>query len=92
LQDADRLDAIGAIGIARCFATGTTMRAAFYDVSDPFCTAREPDDKRFSVDHFFRKLLRISDTLHTPTARRLAEQRTHFMRAFLDQLGAEIGK
>src|SRR4051794_1047122 len=59
LQDADRLDAIGAIGIARCFATGAVMRQPFYDPGDPMCARHEPDDQRFSVDHFFRKLLRI---------------------------------
>jgi uncharacterized protein len=90
LQDADRLDAIGAIGIARCFATGGTMGASFYDPDDPFCARREPDDKRFSVDHFYRKLLRIEGTLHTATARRLAGERTRFMQVFLDQLGREI--
>jgi uncharacterized protein len=90
LQDADRLDAIGAIGIARCFATGAVMRQPFYDPADPLCRRREPDDKRFSVDHFFRKLLRIQDGLHTATARRLAEERTRFMEAFLAQLEREI--
>jgi uncharacterized protein len=90
LQDADRLDAIGAIGVARCFATGATMRQPFYDPEDPLCARREPDDKRFSVDHFFRKLLRLADTLHTPTARRLAAQRTAFMREYLAQLEREI--
>jgi len=91
LQDADRLDAIGAIGIARCFATGAVMRSPFYDPADPFCARREPDDKRFSVDHFYKKLLRIEGTLHTATARRLAAERTRFMQAFLSQLGGEIG-
>ena len=90
LQDADRLDAIGAIGIARCFATGGSMGAAFYHPADPFAAHRELDDKRFSVDHFYRKLLRIEGTLHTATARRLAGERTRFMEAFLAQLGSEI--
>jgi uncharacterized protein len=90
LQDADRLDAIGAVGIARCFATGATMRQPFYDPADPLCTRREPDDKRWSVDHFFRKLLKIPGTLHTATARRMAEERGRFMEAFLAQLGREI--
>lgn len=91
LQDADRLDAIGAVGIARCFATGATMRVPFYDPDDPLCARREPDDKQFSVDHFFRKLLRIPDTLHTATGRRLAAPRTRFMRDYLAQLEREIG-
>jgi uncharacterized protein len=91
LQDADRLDAIGAIGVARCFATGGTMGASFYDPQDPFGARRELDDKRFSVDHFYRKLLRIEGTLHTATARKLAGERTRFMQAFLAQLAVEIG-
>jgi uncharacterized protein len=90
LQDADRLDAIGAVGVARCFATGAVMRQPFYDPEDPFCARRQPDDKRFSVDHFYRKLLRIESTLHTATARRLAAERSRFMEAFLHQLGAEL--
>jgi uncharacterized protein len=91
LQDADRLDAIGAVGVARCFATGAVMRAAFYAPSDPFCERRAPDDKRFSVDHFYRKLLKLGDGLHTATARTLADERIRFMRQFLEQLAREIG-
>ena len=90
LQDADRLDAIGAIGIARCFATTTEMRRPFYAPDDPLCRARTPDDKLWGVDHFFRKLLRIPATLHTETARRLAVDRVRAMESFLDQLAREI--
>jgi len=90
LQDADRLDAIGAIGIARCFSTGATMRAPFYDPADPFAKNRPLDDQRFSVDHFFRKLLKIPERLHTATARRLAEPRVEFLNQFLARLADEI--
>jgi uncharacterized protein len=90
LQDADRLDAIGAIGIARCFATCAEMSVPFYNADDPFCAAREPDDKRWGVDHFYRKLLRIPDGLHTATARAIAKDRTRIMEAFLAHLGQEI--
>jgi uncharacterized protein len=90
LQDADRLDAIGAIGIARCFATSADMKRPFYAPDDPFCQAREPDDKQWGIDHFYRKLLRIGDGLHTPTARAIAAERIAFMRAFLDQLAREL--
>ncbi len=90
LQDADRLDAIGAIGIARCFATGAEMKRPFYATDDPFCMQRAPDDKRFTLDHFYRKLLRVKDSLHTEAARRVAAKRTTFMRAFLDQFAEEI--
>jgi uncharacterized protein len=90
LQDADRLDAIGAIGIARCFATSASMGRPLYAAVDPFCAAREPDDKAWGLDHFYRKLLRIPEHLRTPTARRLAAERTEFMRAYLEQLAREI--
>jgi uncharacterized protein len=90
LQDADRLDAIGAIGIARCFATSAAMGRPLYAAVDPFCASREPDDKAWGLDHFYRKLLRIPEHLRTATARRLAAERTDFMRAYLDQLAREI--
>jgi len=90
LQDADRLDAIGAVGIARCFATTSEMQRPFYHPDDPFCAAREPDDKQWGIDHFYRKLLRIPDVLHTDTARAIARERVSFMEAFLAQLGREI--
>jgi uncharacterized protein len=91
LQDADRLDALGAIGIARCFSTGGTMGAAFYCDDDPFCTRRAPDDRAFSVDHFYRKLLTLPATMHTNAARRMAEERAAFMRGYLEELEREIG-
>jgi len=90
LQDADRLDAIGAIGIARCFATTTEMRRPFYAPIDPFCRERVPDDKRWGLDHFYRKLLRIPQTLNTPTAQALSVKRVAAMEAFLAQLKSEI--
>ena len=90
LQDADRLDAIGAIGIARCFATCAEMGTPFYRPDDPFCLSREPDDKRWGLDHFYRKLLRIPDRLHTATARAIAADRLRLMEAFLTQLRREI--
>jgi uncharacterized protein len=90
VQDADRLDAIGAIGIARCFATSTEMMRPFYAPTDPFCRERAPDDKQWGIDHFFRKLLRIEDGLHTETARAIARPRTEFLRAFLAQLESEL--
>ncbi len=92
LQDADRLDAIGAIGIARAFASCSEMRRPFYAPMDPFCEARAPDDKLWGIDHFYQKLLRIPETLHTAGARRMAEERVAFLRAFLTQLGREIAQ
>jgi uncharacterized protein len=91
LQDADRLDAIGAIGIARLFASCAEMKRPFYDARDPFCRERVPDDQLFGIDHFFKKLLKIPDGLHTDTARTMATERTAMMRAYLEQLARELG-
>jgi uncharacterized protein len=91
LQDADRLDAIGAIGIARCMATCASMGRPFYDPEDPFAARRPADDKLWGIDHFPKKLLRIAANLHTESARRLAERRAGFMERFLDELAQDIG-
>jgi uncharacterized protein len=90
LQDADRLDAIGAIGIARCFATVGEMHVPLYDPVDPFCRSRQPDDKICGLDHFYRKLLRIPDGLHTPAAQAIAKDRLRLMTHYLEQLEREI--
>jgi uncharacterized protein len=90
LQDADRLDAIGAIGIARCFATCAAMKRPFYDPADPLCERRPPDDKQWGVDHFYKKLLKIPATLHTRAARAMAAERSQFMEAYLQALSREI--
>jgi uncharacterized protein len=90
LQDADRLDAIGAVGVARCFATCASMGRPLYAPEDPFCERREPDDKAWGVDHFFRKLLRIPEHLNTPTGRALAGERVAFLRTYLEQLRREL--
>ena len=90
VQDADRLDAIGAIGVARCMMVGGVLERPLYHTTDPFCQTREPDDLTYTIDHFYRKLFKIGQTLHTAAARAEAERRNAFMHAFLDQLGHEI--
>jgi uncharacterized protein len=91
LQDADRLDAIGAIGIARLFASTAVMRRPFYHPDDPLCrSGRAPDDKLWGVDHFYKKLLRVPEGLHTRSARVMASDRVRCMEAFLEHLGREI--
>lgn len=91
VQDADRLDALGAIGIARCIAVGAALGRPIYQADDPFCTAREPDDARSSVDHFYTKLLKLAETMQTEAGRREARRRGEFMQGYLDQLHSEIG-
>lgn len=90
LQDADRLDALGAIGLARMWATCADMKRPFYSPEDPFCDAREPNDKEWGLDHVFKKLLVVPARLHLATSRRIAEERTAFLHAFLRQLRTEV--
>jgi len=91
LQDADRLDALGAIGIARTFSVGGSEMRSFYNPQDPFCRmGREPEDTRWTMDHFKAKLLKLEKTMHTDTAKRMAHERTRFMEAFLAQMEKEI--
>lgn len=90
VQDADRLDGIGAIGIARCFACSGTMNRPFYSAVDPFCSTREPDDALFTLDHFYRKLFKTAASMQTAAGRLEAERRVEVMRRFLLDLGEEI--
>ena len=90
LQDADRLDALGAIGIARVFATGGSLKRPFYNIDDPFCKRRIPDDKTWTVDHFFRKLLKLESLMNTKSGKVEAKKRTRILKEFLNQLKQEI--
>ena len=90
LQDADRLDALGAIGIARVFATGGSLKRPFYNPNDPFCKQRIPDDKIWTVDHFFKKLLKLESLMNTKSGKIEAKKRTIVLTDFLKQLKQEI--
>lgn len=90
VQDADRLDALGAVGLARCLMLSGEMGQRLYGPADPFCRDRTPDDRVSAVDHFHTKLLSLGATMHTESARREAEVRTRFLEAFLDRLREEI--
>lgn len=91
LQDADRLEALGVIGVFRTISTGAQMGAEYFDAADPWAAARDLDDKRYSVDHFFTKLFALAGTMRTEAGRAEAERRTHVMRALLVELGTELG-
>ena len=90
LQDADRLDALGAIGIARVFATGGSLKRPFYNLDDPFCKTRTPDDKIWTVDHFFQKLLKLESLMNTKSGKVEAKRRTRVLKEFLNYLKQEI--
>jgi uncharacterized protein len=90
LQDADRLDAIGAIGIARVFATGGSLKRPFYNIDDPFCKTRKPDDKTWTVDHFYQKLLNLESLMNTKSGKMEAKKRTRILKNYLKQLKQEL--
>lgn len=90
LQDADRLDAIGLIGVARCFYTAGRLGSALYDPQDPTAAHRAPDDARFALDHFEAKLLKLASGFRTAAGARLAAARHEKLRdfrlAFLEEI------
>ena len=89
VQDADRLDALGAVGIARCFTVGGSLSRTFYSIEDPFCDQREPDDSKYTLDHFYSKLLKLPELMNTDTGIRIARERVQFMKQFLNRLREE---
>ncbi|MCC6750629.1 MAG: HD domain-containing protein [Deltaproteobacteria bacterium] len=96
LQDADRLDAIGAVGVARVFATAQRMASAgkavrLYHPTDPGALLDRPlDDLRQAADHFQLKLLKLAEGMHYPSARKEAARRHTALRAYLDELVREV--
>ncbi len=93
VRDADRLDGLGATGIIRWAITGTlrrTPQTLTYHPDDPFAEQHEPDDTRYMLNHFYTKLLQLSDTMTTSTGRNMAQHRTEVMQTFLDELRAEL--
>ncbi len=98
VMDADRLDSIGAVGVARCFTFGGTKKRALYSVEPE--SGKENKSKIIRSDgskedlsgvgHFYEKLLKIKTLMNTPAGRKLAEERHVFLEQFLQQLGREV--
>ena len=91
VQDADRLDSLGMLGVARTFYIAGRMGSALYDPQDPQAKHRDYDDKRFCLDHFQTKLLHLADGFQTGSGQRLAQIRHERLKGFMEQLMEEIG-
>lgn len=93
VRDADRLDAIGAIGIIRAIEYGTSKERQFYEEANLDRSNSEIDFKKStntSLSHFYDKLLKLKDYMHTYTAKKIAEERHAFMLNFLKEFYSEI--
>ena len=80
VQDADRLDAVGAIGIARCFAYGGSKEREIWNPDNPEMT---------TIQHFYDKLLKLKDLMHTDSARKIADERHQYLEEFLERFYQE---
>jgi uncharacterized protein len=90
LQDADRLDAIGLCGIARCFYTAGRLGSRLYDLADPEAKTRSLDDARNALDHFPKKLLTLEGSFKTRKGQELAKQRHQRLHEFYRAMLSEV--
>lgn len=88
VQDADRIDATGAIGIARVFAYNGKKGNQIYNPEQGIIEVKSEEEyrkmKRHAINHFYEKLLKIKDTMNTTTGKKIADERTKFMEQYLD--------
>lgn len=90
LQDADRLDAIGMVGAARCFYIAGRMGSGLYDPADPLASNRPLDDRAWAIDHFETKLFRLADGFGTQTGKTIARERHERLKQVLNMFLDEI--
>lgn len=90
VQDADRLESLGAIGLARVFYTSGALERALFDDQDPFANDRPLDDRRWTLDHFQQKLLKLPASMHTAAGRRIAKYNMAFMIEYMAKLSSEL--
>ena len=90
LQDADRMEAIGAIGIARVFYTAGLMQKELFDAEDPLAKTRPLNDKQYALDHFQQKLLKLPALMNTVTGKAMAEDHARYLEDFMERLYDEV--
>lgn len=90
LQDADRMEAIGAIGIARVFYTAGLLHKDLFEPDDPLATNRPLDDKQYALDHFRQKLLKLPALMNTATGRAMADDHAAYLKDFMDRMYVEV--
>ncbi len=90
MQDADRLESLGAIGLARVFYVSGALGRALFDSDDPLAAHRELDDTAWALDHFQKKLLTLPSTMQTEAGRALARHNADFLVHYMAKLCAEL--
>lgn len=90
VQDADRIDALGALGLARCLAYSAVKNRDLYDHKDPFAENRELNESKFAIDHFYTKLFKLPESMKTESGKEIAKTRAKFLHQFIDALKDEI--
>lgn len=90
LQDADRIDISGAIGVGMTFAYGGSKNMEMYNEDDPLAKNRKLDDTKYVLDHFQTKLLKLPKTIHTKTGKQLIRKRWRYLKSFMSQFIREI--
>ena len=90
VQDADRLESLGAIGLARVFAVAGALNTILFDADDPFADRRALDDRKYALDHFQCKLLRLPETMQTDKGKAMAQHNARFLVEFMAKLSAEL--
>jgi uncharacterized protein len=92
IQDADRMEALGALGVMRTFYVSGRLKTAPYHPTDLFGKGRPLDDKAYALDHFYCKLFKLPDMLQTKGGREVALKRTHVLHTFVEELSDNIKK
>jgi len=90
LQDADGLEATGAISVMRTYSSTGQMKKPLYNSQDPFCEKRAPQALEFALDYFYERLLKSVERMHTKKAQKIAKRRTVFLWKFLKEFKLEL--